>query len=107
MPKRKPSQPIDRAECGHRDRDRGEYAEPWPDAELEPQKRADIGAEPDVKRVPERKLARKAHHQIPGLPHIGEVEDQDQHRQQIAVGKERRREQHDEQSDEQPRVHAD
>ncbi len=31
--------------------------------------------------MPERQLAGKAHHQVPGLAHIGEVEDQDQHRQ--------------------------
>jgi len=38
----------------------------------------------------ERQLAGESHQEIPGLTQIGEIEHQDQNRQQIAVGDRRR-----------------
>jgi hypothetical protein len=38
----------------------------------------------------ERELAREAHHDVPGLPHIGEIQNEDQDGQQIVVGDRRR-----------------
>src|SRR5215212_314168 len=38
----------------------------------------------------ERQLPGKAHHDVPGLPGIGEVEDQDEDGEQIIVGEQRR-----------------
>ena len=49
----------------------------------------DVGAEPDIERVAERELAGEAHHDVPGLPEIGEVEDEDQDGQQVVVDEER------------------
>src|SRR5579871_3306147 len=55
-----------------------------------------MGAATDVKRMAERKLPCVAHHQIPGLPHIGEVEDEREHRDDVTVGRERQREENGE-----------
>src|SRR5262249_56417120 len=46
--------------------------------------------------MPQRKLTREAHHQIPGLTHIGEVEEERQHRQDITVSEKRQREENGE-----------
>src|SRR5262245_39306173 len=57
----------------------------------------------------QRKLARIAHHQIPSLPHIGEVEDEREHGQHIAVRRQRQGEENGErQRDDDPaaRRHA-
>ncbi len=58
---------------------------------------ARIGAEPDIERMAERQLPGKAHHDVPGLPDIGEVQNQDQDGQEIVAGKQRRAEQDDQQ----------
>src|SRR5882762_9590462 len=39
-----------------------------------------VGAKSNVKRMAKRKLAGEAHHDVPGLARIGEIEDQDQRR---------------------------
>src|SRR5262249_2828554 len=87
------AEPTDHGARGHRDRNGAEPAEPGAEAEEDPQKRRRIGAEPDIECVTERELPGKAHHQVPGLTHIGEIEDQGEDREQVAVGDERRRDQ--------------
>src|SRR5262249_20560178 len=52
--------------------------------------RRGVGAEPDVKRVAERKLPGEAHQHVPGDAGVGEIEDDDQHRQQVVVGEQGR-----------------
>src|SRR5262249_2530614 len=69
--------------------DRRKHAEPRSDAEIDPKQRRDVGTQPDIERVAERQLAGVAHHQVPGLADIGEIENQRQHRDQVAVGDER------------------
>src|SRR6266478_5591493 len=81
--------------------DRRKHAEPWTDPELEPHERRHIAADADIKRMAKRKLARIAHHQIPRLPHIGEVEDEREHGQHVAV----RRQRQSEESGERQRDH--
>src|SRR5690606_39219968 len=44
-----------------------------------------VGAEPDIERVAERELPGKAHHDVPGLPDIGKVENEEEYAQQIAT----------------------
>src|ERR1051326_5026699 len=73
-----------------RARHHSEHPEQRPDAEVDPQRRRHIGAEPEVERVAERELPGKSHQQVPGLAGIGEIHHQDQHAELIAVGKERR-----------------
>src|SRR3990172_6312396 len=41
----------------------------------------------------ERELARKSHHHVPRLPRIGEIQDQDRHREHVVVDHCRQREQ--------------
>ncbi len=77
----------------HRDRDRGAKTDPRPDAEMDVERGRGIAAEPDIDRVAERELAGKAHHHVPGLAGIGEVENDDQDRQQIVVSEPGRDEQ--------------
>ena len=67
-----------------------EQAEPRPDAEMHVERRRRIGAEPDIERVAERQLPGKAHHDVPGLPGIGEIENEDEHGEQIVAGEQRR-----------------
>src|SRR5438309_944777 len=43
--------------------------------------------------MPERQLPGEAHHQVPGLADIGEVENENEDGDQVAVGDERRRQQ--------------
>ena len=57
------------------------------------ERRRRVGAEPDIERVAERELAGEAHHDVPGLADVGEVEDQDQHGEQVVAGEQRRGEQ--------------
>src|SRR5436190_12496806 len=56
-----------------------------------------VGTEPDIDRMAERKLAGESHHDVPGLPHIGEVENEDQDREQVIVCEQRRDDERDEQ----------
>src|SRR5262249_36480419 len=95
------AEPADHRAERRGDRGGGEDAEPRPDPELDPQQRAHIAAKPDVERMPERELAGKAHHQVPGLPDKGKVEHQDHNRDEIAVGDERQRREDREHHDEQ------
>ena len=90
-------QEADDRAAGHRDRDRGQQAEPGADAEMHVERRGRVGAEPDIERVAERQLAGKAHHDVPGLADIGEIEDEDQDGEQIVVGEQRRDDQRHEQ----------
>src|SRR5262249_3565302 len=83
------TEPADRSAERGADSDRSEHAEPRADSEFEPQQRSHIAAHADIERMAQRKLARIAHHQIPSLPHIGEVEDEREHGQHIAVGGQR------------------
>ena len=55
------------------DRGRDRQAEPGADAEIDIERGRCIGAEPDIERVAERQLPGKAHHDVPGLPGIGEI----------------------------------
>src|SRR5262245_9363729 len=80
------AEPADHGAESCRHRNGGKHAEPRSNSELEPQKCAHITAEPDIERMPERELAGKAHHQVPSLAHISEIENEDQHRYQITVG---------------------
>ena len=84
-----------------RDRHRHQEAEPRADAEMHVERRRRIGAEPDIERMAERQLPGKAHHDVPALTDIGEVQDQNEHGEQIVAGKQRRRDQHDQQRAEQ------
>ena len=68
--------------------------EPRPDAEMHVERRRRIGAKADIERMTERQLAGKAHHDVPGLAGIGEIQNQDQHGEQIVAGEERRGEKH-------------
>ena len=83
-------QEADDGAAGDRDQDRNRHAEPGPDAEMHVERRRDVGAEPDVERVAERQLSGKAHQDVPGLPRVGEVENEDQHGEQVVVGEQRR-----------------
>src|SRR5262245_7712303 len=44
--------------------------------------------------MPERELAGETHHDVPCLSNVGEVEDQDEHRDEIVVGDERKKQKH-------------
>src|ERR1700694_5207912 len=85
-----PTQPADERAAERRDRYRGKDAEPGSDAEMGPQRRRRVGTEAEVERVAERQLPGKAHQQIPGLPDVGEIQHQDEHADEIAVGDQRR-----------------
>src|SRR5581483_7416576 len=98
------AEPADRRTEGGRYRHCGEDAEPGADAELQPEQRARVAAKPDIERMPKRKLAAESEHQIPRLPDIGEVEDQDQHGHDVAVDNQRRhRKQRQHQREQDPR----
>src|SRR5262249_2003280 len=84
-----------------RDRDRRKNPDPGPDAEMDIERGGGIAAEPDIEGVAERQLAGKSHHHVPGLAGIGEVEDDDEHGEQVGVGEPRRRQQRREQHAEQ------
>src|SRR5215813_5704118 len=79
------AEPADHCTEDRGDRDRSEHTEPGADPEVEPEQRTDVAAEPDIERVPERELPGEAHHQVPSLADESEIEDQDQHRDEIAV----------------------
>ena len=79
----------DRA-AGGGDRNGGEEAEPWADAEAGEQHRRDITGKPDIERMAERKLPGEAHHDVPGLPGIGEIQNEDEDGEQIIVDQPRR-----------------
>jgi hypothetical protein len=49
---------------------------PWPDAEMDEQRRTGIGSKPDIKGVTEGELPGEAHHHVPGLADIGEPQHQ-------------------------------
>src|ERR1700745_2198888 len=72
--RKRKSAPADGGTESGRERDRRKQAEPRTDAEIDPKQRRRIGAQPDVQRMAERQLARKAPHHIPGLAHIGAIE---------------------------------
>src|SRR5262245_36909964 len=61
--------------------------EPWAHTEVHVEGRRGVGAKPDVERVTQRKLARKAHHDVPGLADIGKVENENQHGDEIVAGR--------------------
>src|SRR6185503_13081019 len=69
------------------ERDRGPQPGPRADAPMEEDPAGDVGADADVERVPERKLAREAHHDVPGLAGVGEVEDERRHRERVRTRK--------------------
>src|SRR5258708_37681703 len=62
---------------------RGEKSEPWTDAVAGEQHRRDITAEPGIDGMAERELPGTAHHDVPGLPGIGRIENDDDDGQQI------------------------
>ena len=77
-----------------RDGNRQRQPEPRRDAEMNVKRGGGIGAEADIERMAERKLAGEPHHDVPRLRGVGEVEDQDQDGEQIVVHHQRRRQQH-------------
>src|SRR5688572_11477158 len=64
-------------------RDRRPEADPGAQAEMHVQRGRGIGAEAHVKRMPERELAGEAHHDVPGLADISEVQDEEADREEI------------------------
>ena len=70
---------------GGRNRDCREKADPGTDAEPGEQPGRDVGAEPRVNRMTERELPGKAHHDIPGLSSVGEIQNDDEYGEQIVV----------------------
>ena len=88
------------------DRQRQGQADPRAHAEVEEQRRRRVGAEADVERMAERELAGKAHHDVPGLAGIGEVEDEDEDREQVVVDEERRGQQGRKQEEQQDEAAA-
>ena len=93
MRKRKASKPMIAATAAHRDREPD--ARPGTDAVMNEQPRRRVGAEADVERVPERELTGEAHHDVPGLADVREVEHQRRDREHVVARDERQREQHD------------
>src|SRR5262249_55712211 len=63
----------------------GEEAKPRGDAETSKQYRGNVAAETGIDRMTERKLPGKSHHDVPGLTGKGEIENDDQNRQQVVV----------------------
>src|SRR5688572_17982378 len=77
--------------------DRGDQADPGAQAEVHVQRGGRVGAQADVERVPERELPGEAHHDVPGLADVGEVEDQEADGEQVAAREQREgEEQHEE-----------
>src|SRR5262245_966050 len=82
--KAKGQEANDRAGCG-RARHGRPKPKPWAHTEVHVEGRRGVRAKPDVERVTQRKLARKAHHDVPGLADVGKVEDEDQHGDEIVA----------------------
>ena len=80
-----------------RHRHAGDHAEPGQEAEMHEERRAGIGAEPDIERMPERELPGEAGHDVPRLAEIGGEQHHHQHRDDIGVDQQR---QHQHQRDE-------
>src|SRR5271156_5392831 len=97
------SQKADDRPADHGNRYRRQNTEPWADIVTHEQSCRDVAAKPDIDRVPERELAGKAHHDVPGLTGIGEVENDDQDGEQIVVDEKRRGQQGGEQCNEEAR----
>src|SRR5689334_2882607 len=74
---------TDEGAGGGRDRHRHGKADPRPDAEMHVERRRGIGPQADIERVAERQLPGKAHHDVPGLPGIGEVENKNKNGEKI------------------------
>ena len=88
---------ADHRAAGGRDRDRGEHAEP------RARRRNGRTKSPRRRRrarhrgVAERELPGKAHHDVPGLPGIGEIQNDDEDGEEIIVDEPRRRHERGEQ----------
>ena len=61
------------------------------------ERRRRIGAEANIERMAERQLPGKAHHDVPRLADIGEIQNETENGEQIVAGDQRRAEQTDEQ----------
>ena len=79
------------------DRHRHQKPNPRADAEMHIERRRRVGAEADIERVAERQLPGETHHDVPRLAYIGEVQNENEHGEQIVAGHQRRGEQPDEQ----------
>src|SRR6185503_14508994 len=86
-------------------RRRGRHRHPQPDprtdAEMYVERGGGISAEADVERVSQRELAGKAHHDVPGLADVGEIENEDQNGDEVVVDEQRQHDEHGEQAREQ------
>src|SRR5579884_1480321 len=69
---------ADERTCEPCNRRRKQKAEPRRHAEIDEQGRGHIRAKPDIECMPERELPGKAHHDVPGLPDISKIENQDE-----------------------------
>src|SRR6185436_20735062 len=58
-----------------RGRHRHPQPDPWANAEMHVERSGGISAEADIERVSQRELAGKAHHDVPGLADVGEIEN--------------------------------
>src|SRR5580704_7381835 len=79
------SQKADNGAARRTNRYGDEKSEPWSDAIAGEQHGRDIAADPGIDRMAERELPGKAHHDVPGLPGIGGIEDDDEDGQQIVI----------------------
>src|SRR5690606_642994 len=75
---------------GHGYRDGDPDAGPGTDAEMHVKRGRRIAAEADIERMAEAELAREAHHHVPGLAGIGEVENDDENGEDVGVDQQRR-----------------
>src|SRR5712671_4551263 len=77
---------ADREAERHAQRDCDPQAGPRPDAPVVEHRARGVGGHADIDRMPERQLPGEAHHHVPRLPGIGEVEDKRGDRQRIGSG---------------------
>src|SRR5277367_2654258 len=68
-----------------RDRHRPQQSEPWSDAEAREQEGRDISTEADIDRVSKRQLSGEAHHDVPGLAGVSEIENDNENGDEIVV----------------------
>src|SRR5215831_554049 len=64
----------DKCPGGGRYRYSYEQSEPGPYAKMHKERRRCVGTKAHIKRMPQRELSGKAHHDVPGLPNIGKIE---------------------------------
>ena len=75
----------------HAQRDGEPQPGPRSDTVVEEERPRRVRADADVERMPERELAREAHHHVPCLAGVGEVEDQRRDRERVVADHKRQR----------------